>query len=178
MTDPTEPAIRIEHALHATDWPTLAEVMARAPLKVRDPPDLARAAAASYANAYAFAGDVLVGGARAVSDGVFYATIYDVVVDPAWQGNGVGRRLVRDLLDRLPVDKVFLTSVPGKEGFYAKLGFLRQTNAMGWYTAEARADAVALGVLVAAGADGGLASPGPGAISNGYDDEEERRRTP
>jgi hypothetical protein len=59
---------------------------------------------------------------------------------------------------------VFLTSVPGKEGFYARLGFLRQTNAMGWYTEAARAEALARGVLVA---DSGLASPPSGAISKG-----------
>jgi hypothetical protein len=64
-------AIAIRHQLHATDWARLADIMARAPLTVRAPGDLARAAAASYANAYAFAGDTLVGVARAVADGVF-----------------------------------------------------------------------------------------------------------
>ena len=162
-TDPEpDPAITISHTLHATDWARLADVMARAPLKSRDPGALARAYANSFAAAFAWHGGTLIGGARAVSDGVYYATIFDVAVDPDWQGIGVGRRLVQDLIERLPVEKIFLTSVPGKQGFYGRLGFLRQTNAMGWYAAPLRADAVASGILLA---EDDLASPRVLAIS-------------
>ena len=164
-TDP-DSDIRIGRDLHATDWKRLADIMARAPLAVRAPGDLARAYANSFAAAFAWHGDTLIGGARAVSDGVFYATIYDVVVDPDWQGVGAGRRLVADLLDRLPFDKIFLTAAPGKQGFYEKLGFLRQTNAMGWYSAPARAEALARGVLVGPGdSTGCLASARKTTIS-------------
>lgn len=154
--------VTLSHDLHAGGWRRLAEIMAAAPLAVRAPAALARAHAASYATVYAWHGDLLIGSARAVSDGIYYATIYDVVVDPAWQGKGVGRRLVQDLIERLPAEKIFLTSVPGKQGFYAKLGFLRQTNAMGWYRADLRAAAIARGVLLA---DDDLASPRVLAIS-------------
>ncbi len=147
----TDTGITITHDLHATDWARLAAVMAAAPLAVREPADLARACRNSFAAAFAWHGDTLIGGARAVSDSVFFATICDVAVDPDWQGRGVGRRLVADLLDRLPFDKVHLTAVPGTRGFYEKLGFLRQTNAMGWYGASVRADAVARGILLEAG---------------------------
>lgn len=173
--EPIAAPIRIEHALHATDWTRLADVMARAPLRVRAPAALARAFAASYASAFAFAGDTLVGCARALSDGEFYATLHDVAVDPDWQGVGIGRRLVLDLLDRLPVEKVYLTAVPGRQGFYARLGFLPQTTAMGWYAAAARGEAIARGTLLApaadpagaaGAADAGLASPGALALSN------------
>ena len=151
MIDTAPAVFAICHQLHATDWVRLADIMARAPLRERETGQLALAWRNSYAAAFAHAEGRLIGGARAVSDGVYYATIYDVVVDPDWQGQGVGRALVQDLIGRLPVEKIFLTSVPGKEGFYAKLGFLRQTNAMGWYAAPARAEAIARGVLVEAG---------------------------
>jgi ribosomal protein S18 acetylase RimI-like enzyme len=162
MSDTLPADFTVSPDLHATDWARLADIMARAPLRVRDPSGLAQAYRNSYAAAFARAGNTLIGGARAVSDGVYYATIYDVAVDPDWQGRGVGRALVQNLIERLPVEKIFLTSVPGKQGFYAKLGFLHQTNAMGWYAAPARAEAIERGVLLA---PGDLASPRVLAIS-------------
>jgi hypothetical protein len=48
----------------------------------------------------------------------------------------------------LPLQKVCLTTVPGKEGFYEKLGFLHQTNAMGFFPLGDRKEALELGVLV------------------------------
>jgi predicted N-acetyltransferase YhbS len=91
----------------------------------------------------------LVGAARALSDGMFYASIFDVVVAPEHQGCGVGRRMVQALLAKVPVERVFLTSVFGTEGFYQRFGFLRQTNAMGRYAEPARGQALASGVLTA-----------------------------
>lgn len=84
---------------------------------------------------------------RATSDGVYYATVFDVVVACEHQGAGIGRRLMAALLAELPFDKIFLTSVFGKEGFYAKFGFLKQNNAMGRYGPASRAQAVARGIL-------------------------------
>ena len=131
------------------DWQALADLIECAPLVKRDPADLRCAFANSYAACFAFSGGQLVGTARATSDGVYYATVLDVCVHPDHQGRGIGRLVVERLLARLPSYKVFLTSVPGKEGFYKKLGFLRQTNAMGLYEPGHREDAMARGVLAA-----------------------------
>ena len=132
----------------AIDWRQLAWIMERAPLFRRDPERVQRAFQNSYRACFAFRGAVLVGAARATSDGVFYATVFDVVVAPEHQGRGVGRLILEALLAELPFERVFLTAVPGKEGFYGKFGFLRQTNAMGCYAPAARATAMANGVLV------------------------------
>lgn len=130
------------------DWARLADIYARAPLGERSAADLKRAFANSYVCCFAWVDGKLVGAARATSDGVFYATVVDVAVDPGFQGAGIGRKMMKALLRRLPFSKVFLTSVPGKEGFYEKLGFLHQTNAMGLYAGTARDEAMARGVLV------------------------------
>jgi predicted N-acetyltransferase YhbS len=46
------------------------------------------------------------------------------VVLPAYQRKGVGRAIVEALLDSVPDQAtVMIYSVPGKEGFYRKLGF-------------------------------------------------------
>jgi GNAT superfamily N-acetyltransferase len=52
----------------------------------------------------------LVGFARAVTDGVLRAYVEDVVVEERFRGTGVGRTLVRSLLDQLgsvPVVSLF-----------------------------------------------------------------------
>ncbi|NKB48414.1 MAG: GNAT family N-acetyltransferase [Alphaproteobacteria bacterium] len=140
---------KIAHDISEIDWWRLADIMARAPLFERKPFDLAQAFRNSDAVVFAHADGVLVGAARALSDGVYYATIYDVAVAPEHQGCGVGRQMVSALLSKLPVERVFLTSVFGKEGFYERFGFLAQTNAMGRYAEPARGQALASGVLTA-----------------------------
>ncbi len=139
----------ITHDFTHIDWWRLADIMARAPLFERKPYELATAFRDSYAAVFAHHNGELVGAARALSDGVYYATIFDVVVAPEHQGCGVGRQMVKALLTKLPVERIFLTSVQGKEGFYERFGFLRQTNAMGLYAEPARGKALASGVLTA-----------------------------
>ncbi len=142
-------AYDITHDLSHIDWWRLADVMARAPLFERKPFELAQAFRDSDAVVFAHQAGQLVGAARALTDGVYYASIFDVAVAPEHQGNGVGRHMVQALLAQLPVERVFLTSVFGKEGFYERFGFLRQTNAMGRYAEPARGQALASGVLTA-----------------------------
>jgi len=137
----------ITHDISGIDWWRLANIMARAPLSERKPFDLAMAFRNSYAVVFAHSGGELVGAVRATSDGVFYASVFDVAVAPEHQGCGVGRLMLEALLAKLPVERIFLTSVFGKEGFYGKFGFLRQNNAMGLYGEPARGDAIARGAL-------------------------------
>ena len=110
----------ITHETTDIDWWRLADIMARAPLFERKPFDLAKAYRNSYAVVFAHQDGDLVGAARALSDGFYYASIFDVVVAPEHQACGVGRQMVQALLARLPVERVFFTSVFGKEGFYER----------------------------------------------------------
>ena len=130
------------------DWNVLAGIYARAPLAVRTAAEIKRAVANSHLCCFAWVDGQLVGAARAMSDGVFYATVLDVAVEPGFQGAGIGRKMMKELLRRLPVQKVYLTTVQGKEGFYEKLGFPQQTNAMGLFPLSTREEAVERGVPV------------------------------
>lgn len=64
--------------------------------------------------------------ARATGDGIFNAIIWDVVVDPSYQGFGLGKavmeRLVGELLDR-GISNIALYAEPKVLGFYRPLGF-------------------------------------------------------
>ncbi len=70
-------------------------------------------------------GTRLIGHARATSDGVYRATIWDVVIDPEYQGFGLGRKLVQTVLahDRMRhVERVYLMTTQ-QQKFYERIGF-------------------------------------------------------
>jgi nitroimidazol reductase NimA-like FMN-containing flavoprotein (pyridoxamine 5'-phosphate oxidase superfamily)/GNAT superfamily N-acetyltransferase len=90
---------------------------------------MARALQGSHLVMAAMDGDRLVAFARVVSDGAIHAWVHDVVVDEAYRGRGLGRRLMEHLLahPRLsPMPSVGLTTVD-RMSFYESLGFKRLT---------------------------------------------------
>ena len=96
---------------------------------------LAPAIAGSAVAAGAFAGKVLVGFARALSDGCSDAYIQDVVVSPEFRGQGIGSRLIRFLESELRargVDWIALVGEPGTEKFYSGLGLKAQAGYTLW----------------------------------------------
>lgn len=73
----------------------------------------------------AYRGDVQIGFARAIADGVAFAWIADVIVDETERGHGVGRQMVAHLLahpDIVDVRRVMLATRDA-HGVYAALGF-------------------------------------------------------
>lgn len=78
----------------------------------------------------AWDGDRLIGFSRAVSDGIYRATIWDVVIDPDYQGAGLGRKLVETVLMHPHVnrvEKVYLVTTH-QQSFYKRIGFECNTN--------------------------------------------------
>ncbi|XP_078431559.1 acyl-CoA N-acyltransferases (NAT) superfamily protein [Wolffia australiana] len=64
--------------------------------------------------------------ARATGDGVFNAVVWDVVVEPDWQGVGLGKAVVERIvadLRRTGVCNIALYAEPKVVGFYRPLGF-------------------------------------------------------
>lgn len=81
-------------------------------------------------------GDRTIGFARANSDGVYRAAIWDVVIDPDYQGVGLGRKLVETVLTHplvSRVERVYLTTTH-QQSFYERIGFKRnETTTMVLY---------------------------------------------
>lgn len=124
------------------DWHELAELYRVAPLARKEPDDLRRAFANSMFKRFVFDGGKLVAAGRVLADGVDVASLCDVALLPDYQGRGLGRALVADLLALAQGHKkIFLYAVPGKEGFYANLGFRRMTTAMAIFEDPAAAHA-------------------------------------
>ncbi len=69
-------------------------------------------------------GERLIGFARATSDGIYRATIWDVVIHPEYQGNGLGSKLIETILShpRMQVERIYLMTTHQQE-FYKKIGF-------------------------------------------------------
>ena len=66
-----------------------------------------------------------IGFARATSDGIYRAAIWDVVVDSDYQGMGLGRKLVQTVLSHplvSKVERVYLTTTH-QQSFYERIGF-------------------------------------------------------
>lgn len=72
----------------------------------------------------------LVGFARAISDNYYYTGIYDVVVSLEYQGMGIGKNMVKILLDEFKGTYFFLSYTEGKRKFYEKCGFKDNNNSM------------------------------------------------
>ena len=74
--------------------------------------------------------------ARAVGDGGYHLLIVDVIVHPDFQGQGIGKEMLSQLMDFVKngyVEKgettmVSLLSAKGKEAFYEKMGFMKRPN--------------------------------------------------
>lgn len=71
-------------------------------------------------------GEDIIGMGRAISDGVSDAYIQDVTVRRDFRGQGIGKAIIRALLEHLKSHKlqwIGLISEPGYERFYQSLGF-------------------------------------------------------
>ncbi|ABB56805.1 conserved hypothetical protein YCF52 [Synechococcus elongatus PCC 7942 = FACHB-805] len=81
----------------------------------------------------------LIGFARATSDHAFNATIWDVVINPSFQGQGLGRVLMEYVIAQLQqaeIPNITLFADPHVVDFYRRLGFVLDPEGikgMFWY---------------------------------------------
>jgi GNAT superfamily N-acetyltransferase len=76
-------------------------------------------------NIGAWVGDRLVGSVRVLSDGYFFNTVPELMVDPEYQRQGIGRELMHRALDVAPGGKLFFGAQSGNEEFFERCGFHR-----------------------------------------------------
>jgi ribosomal protein S18 acetylase RimI-like enzyme len=80
-------------------------------------------------NIGAWDGQRLVGSVRVLTDGYFFATIPEILVDPAYQRRGIGRRLMELALERAPRGKVAFGAQPQSLEFFERIGCRRTLTA-------------------------------------------------
>ena len=99
-------------------------------LRATEAASLEHAITGSTEFASAWDGERLIGTARSITDGSQNALIATVVVHPAYQGVGVGERMIHLLTDGRDLVRFSLAATPGLEPWYRKLGFLPDPHAM------------------------------------------------
>ena len=91
----------------------------------------AAAALGRTINVGAWDGRRLVGSVRILTDGYFFSTIPEIMVDPAYQRRGIGRRLMELALERAPRGKVFFGAQPQSVKFFERIGCQRTLTGFG-----------------------------------------------
>ena len=75
-------------------------------------------------------GKKLIGFARVLTDYVYRATVWDVIIHPDYQGQGLGKLIMDKVLNHPKLKKVsyFWLITSDKQSFYKKLGFKMEEN--------------------------------------------------
>ena len=116
------------------DWQTIADSLKNVGMAYHEPEIHKRAFEASHTTVFIYKGSRLIGFGRAISDGEYQGAMYDVAVLPEAQGKGVGKIIMKTILDRLPTCNIILYATPGMEGFYKKHGFGAMKTGMAVFT--------------------------------------------
>jgi GNAT superfamily N-acetyltransferase len=88
--------------------------------------ELAAALENSWVCVSAYDGEVVIGFGRIVSDRVVHAMVYDLIVDPGCQNQGVGGNILQMLVNiclEENIRDIQLFSAKGRSKFYLKRGF-------------------------------------------------------
>lgn len=126
--------VSIKYGTEHLNWIEVCEIFRLAPLGTRDPGKLQLAAENSHTVVSEFVNGILVGFGRAISDGQYQSAIYDIVVLPDFQRQGIGSTIMNALLEKLPKEMTVLIFVaPGKQAFYRKFGFGNLKTGMGLF---------------------------------------------
>ena len=135
-------AIQWMQSIDTVDWDEMSELYRIAPLGTKSADWLRTAYSNSMFKCIAFDGKKVVAAGRAVADGVDCSYLCDIVVHPTYQGSGLGKQLIQELID-LSKDhrKIILYAVPGREPFYEKFGFRRMNTAMAIFSDPEKAAA-------------------------------------
>ncbi|MCL6477264.1 MAG: GNAT family N-acetyltransferase [Peptococcaceae bacterium] len=112
------------------DFNEVREVIEKAGLAARPAEIVQKAFANSYVSVFVFSGEKLVGVGRAISDGAYEAGVYDIAVLPEYQGKGLGKVIMDEIIGRLQGMNIILYAMPGVENFYRKLGFRKMLTGM------------------------------------------------
>jgi GNAT superfamily N-acetyltransferase len=122
--------LKIRFDAEGVDWNTVVGILKEVGMAYNSVEIKELAFSRSHAVVFVRDEDQLIGFGRAISDGVCQAALYDVAVLPAYQGKGIGKLIINQLVGKCHGCNVILYASPGKEQFYEKLNFRRMKTAM------------------------------------------------
>lgn len=119
--------------LSLIDWEYVVSLFYKINWKKRQAQELEAAFKSSTTTLFVFKDKQIIAFGRVVGDGRYYAMLADIVVDPDFQGQGLGKYLVTTLNNNL-IDYHFvnLSAAPGADNFYKSMGWKKQTTSFIW----------------------------------------------
>lgn len=112
------------------DWKSVSELLKKVGMAYYEPDVQKKAFEASHTTVFVYHANKLIGIGRALSDGAYQAAVYDCAVSPEYQGKGIGKTIITNILSDVPDCNLILYAKPGKEGFYKKYGFKQMKTGM------------------------------------------------
>lgn len=132
--------INFSYSVDDIQWEELSHLYEIAPLGIKPVDYLKTVMKNSRYKCFAFYGKQLVGVGRALADGADCSYLCDIAVHPDYQGKGIGKAIVNELLElSRGHKKIILYANPGRESFYENLGFKLMTTAMAIFQDQASA---------------------------------------
>ena len=122
--------IEVKYECKNIDWKQVSDTLKSVGMSYYEPEIHKKSFEASYTTVFLYDSKKLVGFGRAISDGALQAVLYDCAVIEEYQGHGLGKRVVQEILSKVPDCNVILYASPGKEGFYEKQGFRKMKTGM------------------------------------------------
>lgn len=71
----------------------------------------------------AWSDNQIAGAVRVMSDGLIFSCIPEILVKPKFQSNGIGKELMKMVIEDYGTTIIFLGAQSGNETFFEKLGF-------------------------------------------------------
>jgi GNAT superfamily N-acetyltransferase len=122
--------LRIQENCENIDWNQIRDYLKLVGMGYHKPESHKKAFLNSLSVVFIFDHEKLIGFGRAISDGAYQAAIYDVVVIPEYQRQGIGRLIMERISQRVSKCNMILYANLGREEFYAKMGFHLMKTAM------------------------------------------------
>lgn len=123
----------LNHDLDLVNWEEVLGLFQKVNWKHRIASEIKKAFILSTTTLFVYDAKQLIAFGRVVGDGRYYAMLADIIVDPDYQGQGLGKYLVTALNDQLKdYHFVNLSAAPGADRFYKSLGWKKQRTAFIW----------------------------------------------
>ncbi|WP_415469017.1 GNAT family N-acetyltransferase [Clostridium saccharoperbutylacetonicum] len=123
----------IQKTTENINWLKVSELLSYFGLSDLDAETQQKVFERSYAVVFLFDDEELIGFGRAISDGICKAAIYNIALDERYQGKGLGKKIIDELIEQVKQCNIILYTHPKTIEFYEKLGFSKMKTGMAMY---------------------------------------------
>lgn len=133
ITENPDYQYKLNTDLSAVDWQQVLHLFQKVNWKHRVAEEIEKAFKLSTHTLFVYQNQSIIAFGRVIGDGRYYAMLADIVVDPNYQGKGLGSYLVTALNNQLTnYHFVNLSAAPGADDFYKRMGWKKQKTAFIW----------------------------------------------